>query len=150
MSMPTITFPCESKNPKIQYFRADGRAKFGFLDFWNFGFLEFWIFGFPAIPKIQKSKIPKIQKSKIPKFQKSKNPKFQKSKLRATISSKILDFWIFGFCKNCARPSHKLDKDERLYTRTMLMTAYKDAPDAIKLDAHEAPRTPDPGHQEAG
>ncbi|CAE7949929.1 unnamed protein product [Symbiodinium sp. KB8] len=34
------------------------------------------------------------------------------------------------------QPSHKLDKDERLYTRTMLMTAYKDAPDAIKLDAH--------------
>ena len=60
----------------------------------------------------------------------------------------MLDFWILQ--ELCYRPSHKLDKDERLYTRTMLMTAYKDAPDAIKLDAHEAPRTPDPGQQEAG
>ena len=30
-----------------------------------------------------------------------RNPKFQKSKLRSTISSKILDFWIFGFTGNC-------------------------------------------------
>ena len=45
-----------------------------------------------------------------------------------------------------------MDKDERLYSdplaRTMLMTAYKHAPDAVKLDAHEAPTTPDPEHQE--
>ena len=79
---------------------------FGFLDVWNFGFLDF---------------------SAIPKIQNSKNPNFAPSSPRK--------YWIFGFCRNCAWLSHKLDKDERLYARTMLMTAFKDAPDAIKLDA---------------
>ena len=66
------TIPAKSQNPKIQYFRGDDGAKFGFLEFWIFGIAE-------------KSKIPKIPKSK----------------LRSTISSKILDFWIFGFTGNC-------------------------------------------------
>ena len=55
-------------------------------------------------------------------------------------------------CAACEQ-SHNLDKDERLYNnplaRTMLMTACRNAPDAIKLDAHDAPTTPDTEHQEA-
>ena len=81
------------------------------LDFWIFGILDF-----SAIPKIQKSKIPKIQTS-----------------LHHLLEN--IGFGDLGFCRNCAWLSHKLDKDERLYARTMLMTAFKDAPDAIKLDA---------------
>ena len=94
------------------------------LDFWIFGILDIW-----KRWEIQKSKIPTIQTSR--------------DHLLEHIG--FLDFWILQ--ELCYTPSHKLDKDERLYTRTMLMTAYKDAPDAIKVDAHE---TPDPGHQEAG
>ena len=76
------------------------------MDVWNFGFLDF-----SAIPKIQ---IPKIQTSL--------------HHLLENIG--FLDFAgiVLGFLT-------KLDKDERLYARTMLMTAFKDAPDAIKLDA---------------
>ena len=36
--------------------------------------------------------------------------------------------------------------ESHLLARTMLMTAYRDAPDAIKLDAHEAPTSPYPEH----